>query len=201
MNQKIVPLNKDMTWVDAFFATKEKGGLPSNLLHDETLQNDSIWEQLKKLRYYGAWAREIIVYPEKDGVFAKGNIEDHYKNWIIPSKHVPKNIIGKKGIALVIDPKDVVVSNGTTTIIPRTVYVQSFPQEDGLYDFDKKTRIPIDADPKGDNYWDARKLWRWDEQSVRPLARYYGDFGRRAVDAVWGHDVRLGVGVVSPSEK
>ena len=97
-----------MGYLDAFNAVRDKGGLPSNVLHDDTLLNSSVWEKIKQefSTYYWAWAREIIAYPDKYGVFGKGDIKDHDYDWILQAKYVPKAAIGKKGIALVIDPKD-----------------------------------------------------------------------------------------------
>ena len=201
-----------MTYVDAFFATKDKGGLPTNALHDDTLQSDTLLEHIKKTlglgsgySFYGAWAREIIAYPEKNGVFAKGDIKDHAYNWVLPAKYVPESAIGKKGIALVITPKNLIIANGKTTVIPQgNVIMQSFPQTDGLYDYDRRTRIPIDAAQKGEGYWDARYLYRWDEQSLRPVSRWYFFYGylRRNVDCIRRPDYdRLGVGVVEPQAK
>ena len=204
--QKIVPLGKDMTYIDAFFATKALGGLPSNALHDDTLQSDTLLEQIKKslgigggYNFYGAWAREMITYPEKNGVFAKGDIKDHTCNWVIPARYVPKKAIGRRGIALVFSPKDIIVANGKTTVIPQgKVVVQSFPQKDGLYDYDRRTRIPIDANPKGGGYWNARYLYRRNEQSLRPVSRwgYFGGDGRYVDCSGRPDDYGLGVGVV-----
>lgn len=78
MQQKIVPIGKDMEFLDAFNAVKDRGGLPSNVLHDDTLMNASLLETIKQAcnGYYGAWCRELIAYPAKYDVFAKGDIKD-----------------------------------------------------------------------------------------------------------------------------
>lgn len=203
-----MPLGKDMTWIDAFFETQKRGGLPSNVLHDESIKNAGILETLRKIDYYAAWGRELIAYPAKYGTFAKGDIEDlknHY--WKLPARYVPKATVGKKGIALSIVPKDITQKgDATREIIPESVTIlKDFPQTYGLYDFDEKTRMPIDKKPKGTDYWDARYLWRWDEQAICPVARFsywYGDY-RRNIDCGQRHpsDYHLGVGVVEPQRK
>ncbi len=201
-SQKIIPLNKDMEYIDAFNAVRDKGGLPSNVLYDDSFQNDRIWESLRKIAHYGVWCRELVAYPEKYGVFSKGDIKDSDYAWTLPAKYVPKGIVGKKGIALLIDPKDLLISNGIMTVIPKNVTIlQNFPQTNRLYDFDKKTRMPIDGQPKGTDYWDARYLWRRNSQTLRPLARYdYVFYVRRGVFAGWWPYYRLGVGWVEGTQ-
>jgi len=92
------------------------------------------------------------------------------------------------------------VVEGQVRVIPKTVTIlKGFPQANGWYDYDKATRIPIDAKPKSDTYGAKRYLWRCDEQSVRPLSRdddYYFGVNRRFVYAVGRPDDRLGVGFV-----
>lgn len=206
MEQKIVPLRKDMEFLDAFKETKARGGLPSNVLLDDRLVKSSFYEKLKdSLRnywYWGAWAREMIAYPEKYGVFQKRDFKDYYYNWIIPGKYIPQKVIGKKGLCLVITPKDLQVVNGEVRVIPANVIVQSFPQTDGWYDFNKATRVPIDAQPKSDEYEAKRYLWRRNEQSLRPLVRDDGGVDdRRGVVCYGGPDRAHGVGVVEPQAK
>jgi len=201
MKQKIVPLGKDMTWIDAFHETRSKGGMPTYALHDATLQNDELRKKLKEQRFYAAWCEELIAYPQKDGVFAKEDLTDKNGNLnrYMPKKYIPKGAIGKKGIALKIFIKE--LKDNNTVIIPRKIDIlYDFPQKDGLYDFDAKTLMPINRPPKSADYWAGRYLWRWDEQCVRPLCRYdVFDYYRRIVGAYRSPDgSRLGVGVVEP---
>ena len=44
--------------------------LPSHVLHDDYLVQTENWKSIQGL--YPAWAREIIVHPEKNGTFRKG---------------------------------------------------------------------------------------------------------------------------------
>ena len=202
----IVPISNAMEYLDAFNATKSRGGLPSNVMHDQTLVYSDFWQKIRNAfgSYYTAWSREIVAYPSKHGVFEKGDIKDSDYDWVLQSRYVPKAAIGKKNICLVIVPKDLQVVNSQVRIIPQSVYVQSFPQANGWYAFDQKTRIPTDRQPKSDADEAKRYLWRRDSQTLRPLARYVGvwdGYGRRYVYAYRWPDVRLGVGVVEPSEQ
>ena len=205
MDQKIVPVSNAMTYLDGFNKVRDKGGLPSNALHDQTLVYSDLWQKLRNTfgLYYGAWAREIIAYPAKYGSFAKGDIKDSYYNWILPQRYVPKGVFGKKGVALVIDPKDLDVVGDQVRVIPHSVTVLKFPQTNGWYDFDKKTRIPIDAQPKSDAYEAKRYLYRKEEQTLRPVVRWDDVFDdRRVVLCFYGPDYgRLGVGYVEPQAK
>lgn len=207
MEQRIVPVSSGMTYLDGFNKVRDKGGLPSNALHDQTLVYSDLWQKLRNTfgLYYGAWAREIIAYPAKFGSFEKGDIKDSYYNWILPQRYVPKGVFAKKGIALVIDPKDLDVVGDQVRVIPRSVTVLKFPQADGWYDFDRKTRIPIDAQPKSDAYEAKRYLWRRDEQTLRPVVRWVDGFGgRRDVGCDYRPDDDydgLGVGYAEPQAK
>ena len=71
-----------MTYIDAFFATKNKGGLPTNALHDETLQSDTLLEHIKKslgmgggYNFYGAWANTYNLRKRVLALFLFGEVK------------------------------------------------------------------------------------------------------------------------------
>ena len=205
MTQTITAIGEDLEYFDAFHAVKDKGGLPSNRVHDEVLKNEELLKALYDKRYYTAWCNEMLANPKEDAPFPSGDFRDSEDDYVFPAKYIPKDAIGKKGIGLIITPKDLVKgADGKITVIPKKILVRKIPQKSGLYAFDEDTRLPNGAKPKGDDYWDARYLWRRDEQTLRPLVRWdydYGDNDRRHVHADWGRDSRLGVGFCATHAK
>jgi len=71
--QIIVPTTTKAGWLDAIELVRNRGGLPSNALHDRYLVETNDYRQIRGL--YPAWTNEVLVYPEKNGVFGKGDIE------------------------------------------------------------------------------------------------------------------------------
>ena len=194
-----------MTYIDAFKAVKAKGGLPSNALHDDYLVNSDRYKELKD--YYPAWAREASVYLAPDEKFQGGkdvidsDKDEKGRQWVLPARYVPQSAIGRANLQLFVDPKEVRATKDKVEIIPRSVKVLPIPKNSGWYDFDKETRMPIDAKPKSNDEKAKRYLWRRTTPSVRPLGRdYVVDFGdRRGVGADYRPGNGLGVGWVKPS--
>ena len=152
----------------------ERGAkLPSNVLFEEHLTDGDAVENRKEI--YPAWAREIIVYPKKDGKFEKGNdIVDSVTGWILPATFIPEEAIGREKVGLFIDPEDV-EEKGKRVVIPKTIeVVYGFGDYSGNYDIaDYVTRIPIDEAEDGVIYIGGEDwgFWRIDGAGVRPLAR------------------------------
>jgi CheY-like chemotaxis protein len=193
--QIIVPIGRDAEWLEARELVRDKGGLPSHVLHDETLVNSDGWIQLKNQGYYGAygvWAREAIVYPEINGRFMKGrDVEDTFtddagRRWIFPASSIPEIAIGEEKVALFVDPQDTEYDDKRVVILAKpeaiTVLTQ-FIQRDGWGKVDQRTRIPLEADLNLVPAAQQRHLSRINGQGVRPLARTVNDFG------VYGRDV------------
>ena len=206
MNQTIIHITPDLSWLDAYEVTKSKGGLPSNVLHDEYLVMSEKWKELPG--YYAAWCRELLIYPEQNGLFHKGvDVIDEYKDdkdreWIFPAKYIPKSAISKQGVALFVDPERVELTNDKVIIHPKKVTVlNNFPQKDKWSNADIKTRVPLevtDAELKKLPDNQKRYLYRRSGITVRPVARDFGigyDF-RRGVNANGRPDNRLGVAYV-----
>ncbi|MDE1810547.1 MAG: hypothetical protein KGH66_00695 [Candidatus Micrarchaeota archaeon] len=184
------------------------GKLPSNLLLDAILNKPEYSDHLKELRnegYFAAWAHEILVYPKKGGKFQEGkDISDAVgdsegRQWILDSSCVPKEIFGKKGVGLFVDPEKIEVGEKKVVIYAKqeaVTLLSDFRQNDGWGTMDTKTGIPVgDANSSQS---DSRYLYRLDGQSVRPVARGFNVNGynyRGSVDAFSRHDVALGVGV------
>jgi hypothetical protein len=100
--QMITPIGKDAGWLDARELVRNKGGLPSNVVHDNILVRSEDWKQLRGPGYYAAWAREVLVYPEKNGTFKKGNdVVDAVKDekgrqWVFPASSIPSTAFDQK---------------------------------------------------------------------------------------------------------
>jgi hypothetical protein len=162
--------------------------LPSNALHDDYLVYSQKWKTLDKQGYYPAWAREILAYPEKDGIFTSGrDIVDSKTKWVIPANYVPQIAFGIKGVGLFIDPEIVRKENGRMIVHPNSIVVlNGLLQKDGrvgkVY---PATRVPLEIDarllaklPDKEKRW----FWRISGVGVRPVARdYYFLVNRRSI--------------------
>ncbi|MDO8554095.1 MAG: hypothetical protein Q7S22_04775 [Candidatus Micrarchaeota archaeon] len=224
--QVIIPTGQHLDWLGAREAVRTKGGLPSNVLHDDilvmsrrTCVNKPIY-LLADLRstsdscdyfealpasspitglstYYPAWAKEVIVYPEKNRSFLKGEDivdaepDEKGRQWILPACYVPNYVVNRFRMALVIDPANVEVSSAKVIIHPSSVCMCfSFIQNSGRGGMFDSNRVPYDLVPDNwenfvnldkekayDNYWGGlsvnqkRWLFRNDGTSVRPILR------------------------------
>jgi hypothetical protein len=198
--QIIVPTTTKAGWLDAIELVRNRGGLPSNALHDRYLVETNDYQQIRGL--YPAWTNGVLVYPERNGVFGKGDIEDASKDnagrkWVVPASCVPEQVIGVTGVALYIDPENVEVTDKRVAIIakPESIRILApFMQKNGWGKMDEVTRVPL-ALPEDSNDKNNRYLWRIDGIGVRPLVRgWYGGWnGRRVVNASIRDDGGFGV--------
>lgn len=180
--KKMIPIGKPTGYLEARRMTKDKGGLPSNVLHDDYLARAGDWEDLIKI--YPAWAKEVLVYPEKGGRFKKGrdvvdSTEDKKgRRWILPASCVPEEATERENVGLFVDPgiiteeKDKVVIHSKSAVI-----LSRFIQESGKGGkVDEQTRIPLEV---GHELWEKlpgkekRWLYRIEGVGVRPLVREY----------------------------
>jgi hypothetical protein len=182
----IVPINKNVGWLSARELVRDMGGLPSNLLHDEILMRrpDDLL-RLNSQKYYGAWAREVVVHPEKNTEFKKGKdlidqVEDREgKKWTFPASSIPEAAIGRKGVSLFVDPKDVevdykrvVILAEQKSIVVLTPFIQN---NDEVGKVHETTRMPLYVEIETRErllHDQIRKLFRTDGASVRPIVRY-----------------------------
>jgi hypothetical protein len=173
--QVIVPTGQRLGYVEAFNLVRDKGGLPSNVLHDDILVRSEGWKQLQG--YYPAWAREVLVYPEKNGVFKRGqDIIDG--QWVFPASFIPELAIGQEKVGLFVDLQNVEASENRVVILaePKSVIVLApFIQNSGeLGKVDEATRVPLYVEKDERQFLtedQKRWLWRIDGQAVRPLVR------------------------------
>ncbi len=210
----IIPIGKDMTWIDGFNETRSQGGMPSNVLHDDYLIYSDKWKQLKEQDYYVTWAREVAAYPEADGVFKSGkDLVD--ENWILPWEYISKlndvvEFVGEKGRAIFIEPLDVQTDGNRVIIIPdlqSTIILSNFLQKFDWGKVDKLTRMPMEVTDQELNELpknEKRYILRTYGAGLRPLARLYStdfDVNRRFVIADWMSALRFGVARVADKEE
>ena len=207
-NQVIVLIARKVGWLDARELVESKGGLQSNRLHDRYLVETEEWKDIRSL--YPAWAREVLVYPEKDGQFRKGtDVVDASRDgigrkWILPASCIPEQAIGVKGVALFVDPDCVEINSRKVAILSRPksiVVLAPFIQANAWGKMDERTRVPLAVlqDPDGQN---NRYLWRVSGAGVRPLVRGWYDvwFTGRLLFAVLRHDYSFGAAGVAQAE-
>jgi hypothetical protein len=135
-----------------------------------------------KLIDFRIWARELLIHPEEDGQFKKGeDVFDSQKDkkgriWILPADQVPEEAIGRKRVGLLIDPEDVSEGNGRVVVHPRSsVLLDRFIQEPGKDGkVNEQTRMPQEI--KGE-LWnklskdEKRRLFRINGIGLKPIFR------------------------------
>jgi hypothetical protein len=175
--ERIVPYNRESNYLGARQMAAQRGTiLPSNVLHDEYLSSDR-WRALGAL--YPAWAREILVYPEKGGKFKIGqDVVDKENGWIFPASYVPREAVGREKMALFVDPQAVTCERGKLIVHPNpeihVVLIHPFIQESGRGGaMDRRTGVPLDIET--DNITEKRYICRRNEAGVTPMVRFtYG---------------------------
>lgn len=151
--KRFAPSTDRLDWPDAFRSTKSSGGLPSNLRHSYHLLLSDLWQSLSNY-YCGAWSREIIVYPQREGSFSRGvdivdsaSLKDG-RRWVFPSSAVPEEAIGRKNIALFVDPIDIESTKDVVILAPSSSIriIRGFPQHSGVRaEIDPFSAIPSGA--------------------------------------------------------
>ena len=184
---KIVPTNQETTWLNARNVVKDMGGLPPHILHDEYSKLSSIELSLNNLpdNFRRVWARELLIYPEKNGQFKKGkDVVDAFKdnlgrNWVFPASLMPEQAIKRANVGLFVDPEQVEISEERVVILAQPdsiVVLDSFLQNSEWGKVDEATRIPLKV---SEDIMDLlpetqkRNLYRIAGSGVRPLSRYY----------------------------
>ena len=208
--QIIVPTGENLGWLKAREAVSDRGGLPSHVLHDDILVK--LWpvlsepEKAKLRNYYAAWAKEVLVYPEKGGQFQKGkdvvdaHKDDSGRKWVFPASGMPEEAVGRAKVGLFVDPETVEVTANRVVVLasPKNVIVlSSFIQTNAqMGQVDERTRVPLEV---AEWFTDDQKRWlyRIGGSGVRPLVRdVEGVGGRRGVYACYGHGKAFGVAYV-----
>ncbi|MGI0100424.1 MAG: hypothetical protein ACREBH_01745 [Candidatus Micrarchaeaceae archaeon] len=200
---------KDLDYLGARELVRGMGGLPSNVLHDDVMVMSDAWKNLLMQNYYGAWAREILVYPKGNEKFKKGvDATDSYKDaegrtWTLPASYIPEAAIERAGVGLFIDPQNIVVNGKAVVIIPEyTKILSPFIKDNGRIGcVDWETRIPTFVGPD-EKYTllkiQKRYLWREYGAGIRPISRgILGmEYDGRDINARTSPDETLGVGFV-----
>ena len=186
-------------WIEAREARRDKGGLPSNVLLDDVLVYSDAWKRVKENSYVPLWARELEVYPKKNGVFEDGkDVEDPYRDkqertWRFPRKYIPKVAREKKRVGLFVVPApDLEITKREVVVIPEQVtVVYPFSQNrTGGGKVDMATRVPLAVPYTGLRPDHVRFGTRSREAGVKPIFRYLTEdyTYRRCVDT-YDHDV------------
>ncbi|MFH0738066.1 MAG: hypothetical protein V1827_05280 [Candidatus Micrarchaeota archaeon] len=207
--RKIVPLGCKAGYLEAQEMAKARGmKLASHVLHDDILVRTDGWKRLEGL--HPAWMRELVVHPEKNGVFVNGkDVVDSQTGWRLPAKYLtdPRFVdadVFRKGVGLFVDPDDVREERGKVIVIPASIVVlHPFIQQNGdCGKVDENTRVPLALEPQSEE--EKRWLFRVDGAGVRPLARnrvnLWDGYCRRNVDGNCRPDDGFGVAVETDSE-
>jgi hypothetical protein len=155
-SQTLVSTGTKAGWLEAREQTAVKGGLPSLRLLEFSLLNlvlgSKNWrEQERRVlskALYPAWSGEVLVYAARDRQLEKGaDVVDGSADrpWVLPYSSIPQDAIGKKGIAILVKPQHVEVTENRVMVVadPETaMVVTSFPQRSGQFgDIDWTTGI------------------------------------------------------------
>jgi hypothetical protein len=195
IDTKIVTLG----WLEAREVRRDKGGLPSNVLLDDVLVYSDAWKHVKENSYVPLWAKELLVYPKKNGVFEDGkDVEDPYRDkeertWRFPRKYIPKMAREKKRVGLFVVPApNLEITKREVVVIPEQVTViYPFSQNrTGGGKVDMVTRVPLALPYTGLRADHVRFGTRSKEAGVKPIFRYLTEdyTYRRCVDT-YDHDL------------
>ncbi len=216
--QKIKPTGIRASWLRAREYVKDKGGLPSHVLHDDLLVR--AWPALPQAQrelfesYYPAWAREVLVYPKTNKRFKRGNdiLDPHQDNsgrvWVFPAFAVPYEAFEQKNVVLLVDPEEIELTRTRVVVLadPESVIALSTAvwKIGGSGMVDEDTRIPLEVDRglfKRLKEHQKRWLWRMDGFGVRPIHRNVNVFnGGRDIFGGGSYDLEFGAGHADTEE-
>lgn len=193
--QVIIPLTRTANYLTARELVRDKGGLPSNVLHDDILVYSK--KKFEDSMYWTAWTREILVYPKAGGKFEKGkDVVDSSRDgfltrqWVFPASCIPEVAIGKEKVGLFVDPQRIEVKGGRVEILAdlKSVIVLSpFIQTSGQVGLvDERTRVPLEADYdilEKVSEEQKRMLLRIPGPGVRPIVRSTTSEDRMTISA------------------
>jgi len=211
LKQEIVAMGRRTGYLEARRLAKAKGGLPSNVLHDNHLS--TLDQNSHMRRAYPAWTNELLVYPEADGQFKWGmdvvdsDSDTKGRKWVLPAKEVPEEARGMERVGLFVEPEHVTVEENRVVVHARSIVVlHPFIQAStGTGGVDETTRVPLEVEPellKKLTKQERRWLQRIPGIGVRPLVRGYQSTSYRTrINANVEHDGCFGVMYVSSNEK
>ncbi len=196
----ICGMRRALPWLEARELVRERGGLPSNVQFDDMLRgllrqkgvvlsfSPASGRAISNFDHW--WSRNVIVYPAAGSHFARGHdivdtLSDKLaispKSWVFPAACVPESAIGRKNVALFIDPESVTVAQDRVIIEARRELVAVLEHFGDKSEFsgpvDKATRIPqakdLGANPQSSPM--RGRIWRHVCDGVRPIARPAAD--------------------------
>ncbi len=176
--------NRKLTYLEARKAAEPYGGLPTNALHQKTLVETDDWKNPELRKYYPAWAREVLAYPNSGETMKKGEdlidpyLDDKGRRWVYPSYCIPDEAIGQSGKALMVNPRKIVEEENEVTIIA-----------DPNKDVTILSNFPPDAGGWTRTFGTDNLIYRRGTAGVRPLVRgYYHHYDRRIIAVYWHSD-------------
>ncbi|MGI0141171.1 MAG: hypothetical protein ACREBF_00765 [Candidatus Micrarchaeales archaeon] len=197
-SEKIVPINeKGFSWLEAREVVRDRGGLPSNLLHDKKIMDEDSRKILLGKDYNIAWASDVVIYLQAEKKFTQGfDIVDKYRDesgmkWVFPSECIPEAAFKLENAALLVARVDVEIHGDMVVILPKSannVFLLS-PFMHGPAQFgkvDSMTGIPLEfPNPRSLEYELQRMLFRFEGDAVRPIVRNYNKGNRRDIFTVY----------------
>lgn len=207
---RIISINRELGYANAFNLLRDRGRfLPSNLLLDRILarpvyQNRTEWKKLAGY-YYTLWVRELLVYPEPDGVFERGkDVMDSYKDlsgrvWLFPVSSIPQEALDMKGVGLFVYPKCIKADSGRVIVEAdhkEVIVLKNFLQKNGWGKVDEETRVPVGLSSEREVSYSERYLRRTEGVGIRPIVRGLDNDKRLVINASETQDMKAGVGFV-----
>ncbi len=180
-----IPTGCSASWLDARRITTDLGGLPKNALYDTAFRGPGIQPNVDQIV---AWANEVLVHPKQDGIFHSGRdaidaaVDSLGRRWVLPANDIPKDVVGRRGMGLLVEPLEVGEEERWVVIVPARIHIlHKLPQiSDKWGKVDETTGVPTEM--KGSDLEEVpeterRSLLRNEGMGVRPLLRYIADFG------------------------
>ena len=179
--------------------------LATNLELDVLLRDGASRDELRKYSYL--WRTgTVYVHPYNNEAFAldeRGNICDYF--YTLTAASIPKEALGKTGIALVYENPKVEMKDGNVTVSAppeSAIILHNTLQVSGWGEMDKATGIPVLSKNIENVPEDQRRyLWRLKKQRIMPLVRG-ADFGvaRSDIEARGWHLDHVAVAYVKELE-
>jgi len=146
------------------------GGLPSNVLVDRIARSG------EKPVEGPFWTSHLLVYPGRDGIFVNEDFVDWQTKWLLPAAYIPSDIMGVKGMGLLIQPHIIEKEHSRTVVhalMEGVRVIQPFLPESGWGKACTSTGMPLENvdSEKWVATGDARYLWRVDGPAIRPIVR------------------------------
>lgn len=202
----ISPMGIKTDYLRAREHVRDRGGLPGHAAHDKVLTE---WESIStswSVYYSSAFARELLVYPERDGTFNKwADVMDHDRDYhgrsvVIPASSIPQEATGIKGVGLLFDPqnihvekKRVVFESNPNLVVILNNFIQLSRQ---IGKVDGQTGIPTEVSREELASLDEsqkRSLFRIAKQGIRPIVRMGSSSYRNSILADEPHGTVAGV--------